>query len=624
MKKLIKLLFSFVFLFLFTVLSINPLSPSKVKANFDECPLGVFCFYKDVWSYPLSSWQNSSAVASPGDQESFSIGIQNTTGVTVNNVVISDTLPSGLSFVPGSLQIFGYSGSYTESDLFGAGINFGNLNNNKSIQFKYKVNVDPTLEPGSYTFTNTAQVNATGYSILNTASVNVNVTAYPDDSGLTGNYYNNKTLSCSPTFTQVDGVVDSTQIAWPLSGGPGGGLSDDDFAVSWEGQIKSDFSESITLKTSSDDGVRVFFNGNLVIDKWLDRSVPVTKDTASVAMTAGSWYNIRIDYYEHGGDSIAQLFWNGAAQTGGVDEIIPQQNLRQAYTETLNYGLTGNYFNSASPLGTPDETCIDQSSYYYFDLGSPRPGMNTDNFSVSWTGKVVTDFAESYTFCTIADDGTRLWIDDNIVIDDFVPHGLEEACGSIALAAGQHNSRVDYFDSTADSAVGIYWQGASQTAGAKVFIPIDHLIPTGYTGSNFGLTGNYYSNTGLLGIPTVTRIDPNVNFDFGPLSPDGSIPTDYYSIRWTGKVVITEAGAHNFVIYADDGIRFTLDGSLLIDQWIDQPKTRTETGAVVLAPGSYDIQIDYFENAGMSGVFFYYDTPSSPGEIVVPMSVLTH
>jgi hypothetical protein len=72
--------------------------------------------------------------------------------------------------------------------------------------------------------------------------------------------------------------------------------------------------------------------------------------------------------------------------------------------------------------------------------------VHSEQFSARWEGQVHADYTETYQFCTNADDGTRLWVNGQLVIDDWTIHAAREVCGMIPLVAGSWNDlRLDYF-----------------------------------------------------------------------------------------------------------------------------------------------------------------------------------
>ena len=89
--------------------------------------------------------------------------------------------------------------------------------------------------------------------------------------------------------------------------------------------------------------------------------------------------------------------------------------------------------------------------------------MDSDSFSVRWTGQVEPLFSETYTFQTVTDEGVRLWVDNQLVIDQWTPHSVTTHTGQIALTAGQLvDIRMEYFDATGDAVSQLSWSSASQ------------------------------------------------------------------------------------------------------------------------------------------------------------------
>lgn len=113
-----------------------------------------------------------------------------------------------------------------------------------------------------------------------------------------------------------------------------------------------------------------------------------------------------------------------------------------------------------------------------------------------------------------------------------------------------------------------------------------------------GLRAEYFGNKDLRGEPVVTRTESAVDFNWGGDSPAKGINADGFSARWSGKLAPTASGKYELGMTSDDGFRIYLNGKLLIDSWVDQAEV-TKTASVDLKAGqSYDLRIEYYENAG--------------------------
>ena len=144
--------------------------------------------------------------------------------------------------------------------------------------------------------------------------------------GITGTYFNNSNLT-NPIITRVDPVID---FNWG-SGSPAAGISAQTYSVRWEGEILPEFSQTYTFRTTTDDGVRLWVNGQQIIDKWVDQGA--TAHTGMINLTANNKVNIRMEYYEATGAASAKLEWRSSSQPW---EVIPQNHLFPILVDNTN------------------------------------------------------------------------------------------------------------------------------------------------------------------------------------------------------------------------------------------------------------------------------------------------
>ena len=139
----------------------------------------------------------------------------------------------------------------------------------------------------------------------------------------------------------------------------------------------------------------------------------------------------------------------------------------------------------------------------------------------------------------------------------------------------------------------LYAPGTTLTEVSPMPVPASAL--RGPNGER-GLKAEYFANKTLEGTPVLTRVDKEVNFDWGMSNPATGIPADDFSVRWTGKLVASMTGKYRFGAIADDGVRIYLDGKLIAEEWTDHAPA-TITAEVTLEAGkSYDLRMDYYES----------------------------
>jgi hypothetical protein len=135
------------------------------------------------------------------------------------------------------------------------------------------------------------------------------VTIYDDDApagtgrGLTGEYYDNADFTAL-ALVRTDGPVD---FDWG-TGSPDPSIGADTFSVRWTGQVQALYGETTTFYTVSDDGVRLWVNGQLLVDNWTDHAP--TENMGTIALVAGQRYDLVLEVYENGGGAVARLLWS--------------------------------------------------------------------------------------------------------------------------------------------------------------------------------------------------------------------------------------------------------------------------------------------------------------------------
>jgi len=115
-------------------------------------------------------------------------------------------------------------------------------------------------------------------------------------------FFNNMNLSGSPTFTTCTSTINYN---WAAEG-PGNGIGSDGFSVRWTGRFP--FSTGVyDFTATADDGIRAWIDNTLIIDAWVDQAA--TTYQASLDISEGE-YVVQIEYYENGGDALAQVDWH--------------------------------------------------------------------------------------------------------------------------------------------------------------------------------------------------------------------------------------------------------------------------------------------------------------------------
>jgi len=146
-------------------------------------------------------------------------------------------------------------------------------------------------------------------------------------------------------------------------------------------------------------------------------------------------------------------------------------------------GIKGEYFNNANLSGTPALTRIDPEVNFNLS-GDQSPGapIRGDGWSARWTADLEILFTDMHTFSVNCQDGTRLWIDGELIINQWVTPTVTSKYYSlpIYLESGIHSLRLEFFDSGGDAVEQLYW---STPTMAEEIIPAGPLQPPLRAGS---------------------------------------------------------------------------------------------------------------------------------------------
>ncbi|MBN1249241.1 MAG: hypothetical protein JXC32_16400 [Anaerolineae bacterium] len=254
------------------------------------------------------------------------------------------------------------------------------------------------------------------------------------------------------------------------------------------------------------------------------------------------------------------------------------------------------YWNNMELSGTPVLVRSEANINYNWGTGSPDSAVADDRFSARWM-RYIDVTPGTYRFTATSDDGVRLWIDDELIVDEWHDHAETTYYVDHYLTSGHHLVRMDYYENRGFAVARLTWTRADQAAGAW--------------------QGEYFNNITLSGTPALTRNEAALDFNWLTGSPDpGTISRDNFSARWT-RTVTLPADNYTFDLTTDDGARLWVNGHLLIDAWYDQAATLyTED---IFLQGAVTIEVQYYENTGYARLQLDWrpDVPGSPPTDVV-------
>jgi hypothetical protein len=234
-------------------------------------------------------------------------------------------------------------------------------------------------------------------------------------SGLSGDYFNGTTLT-TKVLTRTDATVD---FQWGTAA-PAAGVPADNYSVRWTGQVSPRFSGSTTFYTSSDDGVRLWVNGQQLVNNWTNHGT--TENSGTITLTAGQKYDLKLEYYEATGGATARLLWSSSCETKGV---VPSSQL---YPLVVASGDTARYN-------------FESDAQSWFGTAVSSVARSTDRaFAGSGSLKVVLGSAAGDSSAKVANPAIpagatvtfHVWIPAGSTLTAVQPYVLQGAAGAWA------------------------------------------------------------------------------------------------------------------------------------------------------------------------------------------------
>lgn len=250
----------------------------------------------------------------------------------------------------------------------------------------------------------------------------------------------------------------------------------------------------------------------------------------------------------------------------------------------------GDYFNNRDLSGSPAFSREDGSLAFNWGDGSPASNFPSDNFSARWT-RTVQFAPATYRFYVRADDGVRIWLDNDQIINEWHDATSQTYSVERTVAAGNHAIKVEYYENIGTAQIQVWWEQSGQFPQWR---------------------GEYFSNASLSGPVVLLRNDADINFNWANGSPDSSMPNDNFSARWT-RTLSFNNGRYRFNATVDDGIRIYLDGVLIMDDWRDAGE-RTISVERQVTNANHLVQIEYYDRTGEARIRVWWELIDGGGQ----------
>jgi hypothetical protein len=248
-----------------------------------------------------------------------------------------------------------------------------------------------------------------------------------------------------------------------------------------------------------------------------------------------------------------------AAAPGAVNSAAASASFVNTAAAGSGIGLTGAYYanqTSANPfIGTPDLVETNATINFNWGMVGPTPAVGATNFTVRWTGSIQPQFSQIYTFSTKADGGVRLYLNGQLIINNWVSAtNATTQSNTVALVAQQlYSIELDYFQNTNNASVALSWSSPSTP---QAIVPETQLYPFTNPPPSVVLTEPVTSSSYTASASVTVSADADATYNpvsivnfYANASFLGSVTNAPYTLTTTGLA----AGSYALTAVAIDG-----------------------------------------------------------------------
>ncbi len=251
----------------------------------------------------------------------------------------------------------------------------------------------------------------------------------------TGFYYPNVNLQGDAAFTRGEPYIDFVWGSYsPVNGIPNGG-----FSIRWIRWLFMNQTGAWQFTTITKDGARLFVDDQLVMDAWYAQ--PTSAHSVTLNLTQG-FHLVRMEYFNNGGTAEAHFAMQYIAPAPAPQPVGPVWH--------------GEYYNGMDLAGMP--ALFRDDANLNFNWGGNSPGLGIAqgiNWSARWRITQNTPTTGYYTVSATADDGVRVWVDNNLLINQWKDQPPTTYLAVAYLTAGMHDWRVEYYQHLGGSMIAV-------------------------------------------------------------------------------------------------------------------------------------------------------------------------
>jgi len=287
--------------------------------------------------------------------------------------------------------------------------------------------------------------------------------------------------------------------------------------------------------------------------------------------------------------------------------VVPWGQLKNGLKEEVFYFGQGNKLPNLN--GRRANMVRRVSKVYYSGTRGKWPGFSqSDNYAVRWSGILVIQQSGLYKFKLLSDDGSKLFINDKLVVAHDGIHKMDKMSPvkAVKLTKFQQQLRLYFFERRGEGGMMLWYHGPD--TGNVWRTPSGSALRSRLEN---GFKEEVYHMSGLSAVPqfganaAMVRVIPQVVYANTNNKWPGYARSDNFAVRWTGLCQISRGGNYKFQLESDDGSKFWIGKKLVVNNDGLHGMRKREAYSRTTAK-RYKFTLAFFERGGHAGMIFKY------------------
>ena len=433
--------------------------------------------------------------------------------------------------------------------------------------------------------------------------------------GLDYKYYEGNDFSTVPDFSKLTPIKTGNVTNYDLSTIA---HRAEEFAVNFSGYIDVPVDGQYTFYTSSDDGSMLYIDNQLVVNN--DGVHSLQEQSGTIGLKAGK-HAISVGYTQQAGGANLIVSYSG---TGITKQIIPsmvcyRNNSSDGLLPAVNpsnivNGIDYKYYEGSDFTTVPDFsqlTPVTTGNVTNYDLSSiPH---RAEDFAVNFSGYIDVPTDGQYTFYTSSDDGSMLYIDNQLVVNNDGEHASQQQSGTIGLKAGKHAISVGYFQRKIDASLSVSYSGPGisaqiipSTASYRISVGSDGLLPAVNPSNTVnGINYQYYEGNDFTSVPDFSQLTPVKTGTVSNYDIYIANRAEEFAVNFSGYIDVPADGQYTFYTSSDDGSMLYIDNHLVVNN-DGEHALQEQSGTIGLKAGKHAISVGYFQRKIIASLIVSY------------------